>query len=208
MKIKNGASPLQKAVCISVLNIVLNLLLALCKLLAGVFAQSGVLVSDAVHSAADTLCTVLVLSGIGYAAGHPGNKTRKVQAGIVLLLAAVIAGTGIRMTGSAVAVACGLQSTQRPGAAAVAVSAACVAVKAVMFLLTRHFAKQTDNAMLLADAFHHRSDCLSSLLVLLNVISACCCLPVLEVPSRLVLGGVLLFSAVQLCVKTKKDILQ
>ena len=52
------------AVKVSVLTIVANTVLALLKLLAGVFAGSRALVSDAVHSASDVFSTLIVIIGV------------------------------------------------------------------------------------------------------------------------------------------------
>lgn len=54
----------QVAMKVSVVTIIANLLLSVFKLFAGVFAHSGAMISDAVHSASDVFSTFVVMIGI------------------------------------------------------------------------------------------------------------------------------------------------
>lgn len=183
---------------VSVFNIVLNLLLVVLKAVAGLAAGSDMLLSDAVHSCADTLCTVLVLSGIGFAAKHPGALAEKVQAAVVFVLALTIGGTGAGMLYGACSLLSGKAQTAPPTAVAVVAAGFCMLIKAGMSLATARMAKRLRNDTLLADAHHHRSDCLSSLLVLVGVAAAFVQLPAAEIIARVLLGCSLLCSAVSL----------
>ncbi|MBQ6864824.1 MAG: cation transporter [Clostridia bacterium] len=198
-------TPLQQAMRVSVLNIVLNFLLVLLKTVTGILAKSPVLVSDAVHSAADTLCTVLVLSGIGYAANHPGILAKRLQTAVICLLSVLIAGTGLRMMYGGIVLLTEGSNGEIPGTAAVAAGAVCMTVKAMMFLFTRRYAIRTGNPMLLADAFHHRADCASSLLVLISVGAAFLQCLWADALARLLLGGILVVSAVSLCGQSRRQ---
>ena len=190
----NGHTPLQKCMRVSFFNIILNLLLVLCKAAAGIFAHSTVLVSDALHSGADTLCTVLVLSGLGYEAKHPGTRAKKVQGGIIAVLAAAIGATGMGMLSGAVRILCGHRELP-PDRFALVMAVLCVAVKAAMYINTKRIAGQSRNDCLLADAFHHRADCMSSLLVVSSVLCARLQWAVPDAIARIALGLFLLASA-------------
>lgn len=168
-KHEKGHPPLQKAMRVSVFNIFLNFFLVLCKAAAGVFAHSPVLLNDALHSCADTLCTVLVLSGLSYEAKHPQAETKKMQGGIITVLSAVIGATALGMLAGAVKILCG-HTELPPDSLALAIAVLCVATKAAMYVNTKRIARQSGNECLLADAFHHRSDCFSSLLVVSSVV--------------------------------------
>ncbi len=183
---------------VSVLNIILNLILSLIKACAGVLTGNAVLIRDAIHSTADTLCTVLVLSGISLQAKKPGAFADKIQRAIIHTLAVVIAITGIGMATSAFALL--RNDMQSPADSPVAVLTAflCVAIKALMSFFTAKIAKQTNNDTLFADAAHHRSDCLSSLLVLCSVACSYLQQPLPDFIARLLLGGCLLASAISL----------
>ncbi|MBQ3519364.1 MAG: cation transporter [Clostridia bacterium] len=194
----DGQVQLQKAMHVSVLNIILNLILSAVKGAAGLLTDCDVLVRDAVHSAADTLCTVLVLSGIGLQAKRPGAFAEKMQRAVIFILALAIAATGIGMAISAFELIKGITQPQPDSPTAVIIACLCVIVKALMSIATARIAKQQHNNTLLADAAHHRSDCLSSLLVLCSVACTYWQQPVPDIIARLLLGCCLMASAISL----------
>lgn len=194
----DGQVQLQKAMHVSVLNIILNLILSAVKGAAGLLTDCDVLVRDAVHSAADTLCTVLVLSGIGLQAKRPGAFAEKMQRAVIFILALAIAATGIGMAISAFELIKGITQPHPDSPTAVIIACLCVIVKALMSIATARIAKQQHNNTLLADAAHHRSDCLSSLLVLCSVACTYWQQPVPDIIARLLLGCCLMASAISL----------
>ena len=83
---------------VSVISIVVNVLLSLIKLLAGLFAHSGAMISDAVHSASDVFSTLVVMAGVSLSnkqadKEHPFGHER-LECVASLLLAVVLAATG------------------------------------------------------------------------------------------------------------------
>ncbi len=200
----DGQVQLQKAMHVSVLNIILNLVLSAVKGAAGLLTNSEVLLRDGIHSAADTLCTMLVLSGIGLQAKKPGAFAEKMQWAVIFILALAIAATGIGMAISAFELIQGIAQPQPDSPAAVLTAVFCVVVKALMSIFTARIARQMHNTTLLADAAHHRSDCLSSLLVLCSVACTYWQQPVPDIAARLLLGCCLLTSAVSLGYKAIK----
>lgn len=200
----NGKAQLKKAMHVSVFNIILNILLAAIKGTAGVLTSSDVLIRDGIHSAADTLCTVLVLSGIGLQAKRPGAFAERMQRAVIFVLAVAIAGTGIGMIVSAFDLIRGDAQPQPDSPVAVMTAALCVLVKALMSFFTARTAKRMHNNTLLADAAHHRSDCLSSILVLCSVACTYWQQPVPDIVARLLLGCCLIVSAVSLGITAVK----
>lgn len=201
---RNGQADLKKAMLVSVLNIILNILLSMVKGTAGVLTHSEVLIRDGIHSAADTLCTVLVLSGIGIQAKKPGAFAEKMQRTVIFILAVAIAATGIGMAISAFDLIRGTTQPQSASPAAVVTAMLCVVIKAMMSFFTARTAKQMHNDTLLADASHHRSDCFSSLLVLCSVACTYWQQPVPDIVARLLLGCCLMVSAVSLGITAVK----
>ena len=63
----------KEAMTVSSVSIVVNVLLSLFKLLAGVIAHSGAMISDAIHSASDVFSTIIVMVGI-HLAGRKSDK--------------------------------------------------------------------------------------------------------------------------------------
>ncbi len=200
----NGQSQLQKAMHVSVLNIILNLVLSAVKGGAGILTNCDVLVNDAVHSAADTICTVLVLSGIGLQAKKPGKHAERLQHAVIFILALAIAATGIGMGISALQLLNGTAQAQSNTPASVATAVLCMVIKALMSIFTQRIAKRLQNDTLLADAMHHRSDCISSALVLCSVGCNYLQQTIPDIVARLLLGCCLMASAVSLGIKALK----
>ena len=95
----------QTAMHVSKVSILVNVLLSAGKLAAGIFASSGAMISDAVHSASDVFSTIIVMVGIrisGKAADkrHPyGHERMECVAAILLSVVLAITGAGIGLEG-------------------------------------------------------------------------------------------------------------
>ena len=91
----------KEAMKVSTVSIVVNVLLSLFKLLAGVIAHSGAMISDAIHSASDVFSTIIVMVGIHLAGRksdkeHPyGHERMECVAAIVLATVLAVTGLGI-----------------------------------------------------------------------------------------------------------------
>ena len=84
---------------VSIISIAVNAVLTLFKLFVGIAAQSGAMVSDAVHSGSDVFSTLIVIAGVTVAekrpdSGHPYGHER-MECVASLLLAVILAATGI-----------------------------------------------------------------------------------------------------------------
>ena len=171
---------------VSFVTIAGNLLLSLLKLAAGLLAHSGAMVSDAVHSASDVFSTVIVLIGVRISAKasdreHPyGHERLECVAAIVLSVILLITGLFIGYGGIRKIVGAAVETPVVPGTAALGAAILSIAVKEAMFWYTRRWAKEIDSAALMADAWHHRSDALSSVGALIGIAGARMGFPVLD----------------------------
>lgn len=195
---EKGTVLLRNASHMSVLNMILNLLSVAVKAAAGWLCGSTVLLSDAVHSAADSLSTVFVLSGLFFTKKHPGRAALCLQGCIILFLSFVILAAGGNMAKGGILILLNRMTADCPDLAAAFVAGGCALLKAVMFCLTRICAKRTDSPILYADACHHRADCFSSLLVLCSIAADRLQMPRVNAGMRLLLGVVLAVSFVSL----------
>ncbi len=176
----------QIAMRVSYVSIAVNLLLSLLKLAAGLLARSGAMVSDAVHSASDVFSTLVVMVGVRLSSKdsdreHPyGHERMECVAAIVL--AAVLFATGLFIGYGGVRKIVGAETEDLavPGLLALAAALVSIVVKEAMFWYTRHYARQVDSDALMADAWHHRSDALSSVGALLGIGGARLGFPVLD----------------------------
>ena len=174
----------QVAVGVSTVTIVINVALSVFKFAAGILARSGAMVSDAVHSASDVLATLIVILGVKLAgraadADHPyGHERLECVAALVLGIILGATGLGIGWTGIRKIV--GGEDLTSPGALALAAAVVSIVVKEAMFWYTRAAARRIDSSALMAEAWHHRSDALSSVGSFAGILGARLGWPVLD----------------------------
>lgn len=165
------------AMKVSIVSVIWNLLLSVGKLFAGIFANSGAMISDAVHSASDVFSTIIVMIGVKISGkdsdnDHPYGHER-LECVAAIILATVLAATGIGIGyGAVVKIMAGDYNVEMPGILALVAAVVSILVKELMFWYTRYYAKQIDSSALMADAWHHRSDSLSSIGALIGIIGA------------------------------------
>ena len=166
------------AMRVSGVSIAVNLLLSLAKLAAGLIARSGAMISDAVHSASDIFSTVIVMIGVrlsGKAADreHPyGHERMECVAAIVLAVVLLITGLAIGWSGAQKLLSSQRDALPVPGLLALLAAVVSIAVKEGMFWYTRYHARRLGSPALMADAWHHRSDALSSIGALVGIAGA------------------------------------
>jgi cation diffusion facilitator family transporter len=167
-------------------SIIVNLLLSTFKLSAGVLAHSSAMISDSAHSLSDVLSTVIVMIGVKLAnqksdRDHPyGHERLECVAGILLSAGLFAVGIGIGMSGVRDVIRGNYTSLVQPGLAALIAAAASIAVKEGMYRYARSAAERTDSSALMADAWHHRSDALSSIGSFGGILGARMGFPVLD----------------------------
>ena len=154
------------AVGVSTVTIVINLTLAGFKFLAGFLAHSGAMISDAVHSASDVLATLIVILGVKLAGrdadrSHPYGHER-LECVAALILAVILGATGLGIGWSGIRKITGSGELAVPGLLALIAAVVSIVVKEAMFWYTWLAAKKINSSALKAEAWHHRSDALSS----------------------------------------------
>lgn len=166
------------AMKVSFVSIVANVVLSVFKLLAGVLAHSGAMVSDAIHSASDVFSTFIVIMGIRISSKksdkeHPyGHERMECVAAIVLATVLAVTGLGIGCSAVAKILSGDYEKIEIPGLLALVAALVSIAVKEGMYWYTRINAKKIDSSALMADAWHHRSDALSSVGALIGIAGA------------------------------------
>lgn len=166
------------AMRVSAVSIAANLLLSCFKLLAGVLAHSQAMVSDAVHSASDVMSTIVVIVGVKLSGQssdeeHPyGHERMECVASIVLAVILLFTGLAIGQKAVSQIFSGETASLQIPGALALVAAILSILVKEAMYHYTRINARRIDSSALMADAWHHRSDALSSIGALIGIAGA------------------------------------
>ncbi|MBQ6095744.1 MAG: cation transporter [Lachnospiraceae bacterium] len=145
-----------------------NVALAAFKLFAGIFGRSGAMISDAVHSLSDVFATLIAYVGVRLSkreedAEHPYGHER-LECVASLALGLILAGTGLGIGYSGVLKLLGDHSAlEIPTMLPLIAAVVSILVKEGMFWYTLAYAKSLDSAAFKADAWHHRSDALSSI---------------------------------------------
>lgn len=166
------------AIRVSKVSIIGNAVLSLLKLLAGIFAHSGAMVSDAVHSASDVVSSIVVIIGVRMAskesdAEHQyGHERMESVAAVVLAMLLCITGLFIGYTAIENLRIGEAGKLQIPGVPALIAAIISIGSKEAMYWYTRYYAKRLDSGALMADAWHHRSDALSSIGSLIGIAGA------------------------------------
>ena len=144
-----------------------NVLLAAFKLFAGILGKSGAMVSDAVHSLSDVFATVIAWIGVRLSrrkedTEHPYGHER-LECVASLALGLILAGTGIGIGWSGIRkLLWDRGSIEIPTMLPLIAAVISIAVKEGMYQYTMHYARMLDSAAFKADAWHHRSDAISS----------------------------------------------
>ena len=174
------------AMKVSWVSVAVNLILSAGKLLAGIFANSGAMISDAVHSASDVLSTFIVMIGVNIASKQAdehhryGHERFESVASVTLALILLETGLLIGWKGLKTIFSGSYDDLAAPGALALAAAVVSIVVKEWMYWYTRAAAKKIGSDALMADAWHHRSDSLSSIGALVGIAFAMGGFPIMD----------------------------
>lgn len=160
---------------VSYISIAVNLGLTLYKFVSGILGNSQALVSDAVHSASDVFSSIIVLIGIRFAAKeadeyHPyGYERFECVAAILLSFLLTATAVGIGYSAATSIIFGEYEAAELPNFVALVAAIVSIAAKEGMYWYTRYNAKKINSTALMADAWHHRSDSLSSVGALIGI---------------------------------------
>lgn len=148
---------------------VVNIALAIAKVIAGVLGRSGAMVADAVHSLSDLASDVVVILFVKLAAKpqdehhHYGHGKYETLATTIIGLALGAVGIGILVdSGLRIADVIGGEELPQPRVIALVVAVFSIVSKEVLFQKTIRVGRRVNSAAVVANAWHHRSDALSS----------------------------------------------
>lgn len=178
---------------VSLITIAGNVILSALKLLAGIFAHSSAMISDALHSASDVFSTIVVMIGIKFASKEPdkehpyGHERMECVAAIVLSIVLFMTGLGIGIDALQTIGNGNYHQLQVPGMFALIAAIISIISKEGMYWYTRYYARRIDSGALMADAWHHRSDALSSIGAFIGIGGAMLGFPVMDAVASLVI---------------------
>ena len=164
---------------VTLCGLVVNILLTVGKLIAGLLGRSAAMLADAAHSASDLATDALVL-GFVRVSGKPQDDSHDYGHGkfetlgaviVGLVLIGVAAGIFVDSAERIEAVADGT-GIPRPGVVALVAAAVSIVAKELLYRYTLACACKANSSMLRANAWHHRSDALSSVATLVGIAGA------------------------------------
>lgn len=155
---------------VTLIGFFVNVVLSVGKLIAGIVGHSGAMIADGVHSISDFFTDLVVLvfvrvSAIPKDEDHDyGHGKFETLATIIIGLALFFVGAGI-LYKSIKLILCvvGGESIAQPKAIALIAAAVSIIVKEILFQYTRKEGEKANSPVMVANAWHHRSDALSSI---------------------------------------------
>ncbi len=187
---------------VSINTIIGNIILSILKVICGVISSSSAIIADGIHSLSDVFTTIGVIVGLKLSSknadrGHPYGHERiesitSLFLSIVLFIVAIWIGY------------CGVENILTknytiPGKSAIAAAIISIVSKEAMYFYTIKYAKKIKSTSLKADAWHHRSDSLSSIGVLIGLIGARNGYPVLDPLAAIIICLIIIKVSYDIC---------
>ena len=174
----------QEAKRITLIGALVNLVLAAAKVGGGLLGNSWALVADGIHSFSDLVTDGLVLFGAAQGAREPDARHPyghgKVETMVTLLLGLVLVATALGILLSGVERIQLLDDLAVPSHLVIWVAVVAILSKEVLFHYTVVVAKRQNSNLLKANAWHHRTDSVSSVIVLVGVVGSMFGFPYLD----------------------------
>lgn len=189
---------------VSRVGIIGNVFLASFKLLAGIFGRSGAMVSDGLHSLSDVFATLIAYIGVVLSKQkedkeHPYGHER-IECVAALILGLILAGTGIAVGYSGIhKLYYERETLEIPTVLPLIAAVVSIISKEAMFWYTLYYAKRLDLAAFKADAWHHRSDAISSVGSFVGIGMAMIGFPVMDPIASLLICLLIIKVAYDIC---------
>ena len=189
----------KNALKVTLLGLAANLILALAKGFIGIIANSSALIADAGHSVSDLLSDGITLwavrmSGIPKDKNHPYGHGKFETVG-TFIISLLLLFTGIGVAGH---VFNRMDATVVPGTIALWMAGIAIIVKEALFHVTRMVGRRTGSRVLMANAWHHRSDAISSVAALLGIAGAQLGIPLMDPIAGMLVAGLIIKTGIDI----------
>jgi cation diffusion facilitator family transporter len=162
---------LQTARRVALLGMVINVVLASVKIFAGVIGNAYVLIADGIESALDVGGSLIIWSGLTFAA-RPPDETHPYGHGKAEPVAAIVVAVGVL----AAALGLAIQSVRElflphhaPAPFTLAVLIVVVIVKEILYRKVMRFGRDVESTAVQTDAWHHRTDAMTSIAAFIGI---------------------------------------
>lgn len=167
------SSRYEEATRVTVLSIIWNVILTIIKMTSGILGKSSSMVADALHSASDVISSLGVLIG-NYISKEPNDKEHnygheKAETLVSFLLSILLIFVALKIASGGIKSLFNINEVQVPTILPLLVSVISVAIKEYQYRITVKVANKINSPSLKADAWHHRSDALSSVAAFIGI---------------------------------------
>lgn len=166
----------KQIISVTIWGAVANIVLTLAKLAAGILGRSAAMVADAIHSLSDLISDAVVLAMVKIAGKDKdeshnfGHGKFETLATVVVSLLLLVVGVSLMSKGiEKIRFVAGGGVIEKPGMIALWAALFSIAVKEVLYQWTARVGKSVNSQTLVANAWHHRSDALSSVGALIGI---------------------------------------
>lgn len=161
---------------ISFTSIIVNFFLFLLKLFSGIIFGSSSMISDAVHSLSDVLCSFVALFGFRISRGEADRKHpyghERLESIVAILLSFILFGVSLMLGISGINDILYEKDNTAPSFYAIVIVIISILIKEWMYWYTMNGAKKVNSDVLKADAWHHRTDSFSSIGSLIGIVGS------------------------------------
>lgn len=194
---------------VSVYTIILNMILSLIKIIAGVLGKSSAMIADGIHTASDVLTTVIVIIGLSIASKeadkeHPYGH-EKFESAMAKLISMLLFATGLYIGYQGIMVLI-TGDFARPKGIALVAAALSILVKEGMYRYTIITAHKIKSTSMEADAWHHRSDAFTSIGTFLGILGAMVGFPFLDPVAAIIVSVFVMKVGVDLYLKSINEL--
>lgn len=163
----------EEATKVTLISIMWNIILTLIKILGGVVGKSNAMIADGLHSASDIISSLGVLIG-NKIAKTPHDKEHnygheKAETLVSFLLSMLLIYVALTISFNGVNSLLNLENVQVPTFLPLIISVISIGIKEYQYRITIKVAKKINSPSLKADAWHHRSDALSSVAAFIGI---------------------------------------
>lgn len=181
-----------------------NVFLAVFKLIAGIAGHSTAMLSDSIHTLSDVIATFIAYIGVVLSRKKADDKHpyghERMECVASLILSFILFATGVEIGKKCItAIADGsYKQLAIPGMLAVIAALVSIITKEAMFWYTMRYAKLLKSSAFKADAWHHRSDALSSIGALIGIVGARHGFPVLDQVAGILICLMIMWVAIEI----------
>lgn len=181
----------RQAKLITLIGAFLNAFLGVLKWVCGIWLQSHALIADGLHSLSDLLSDGMVLVASKFGSQHAderhpyGHQRFETAATLMLSLLLILAGLGI-MSDAFFAIL--HHEIQKPKPLALAIALISMITNEVLYYYTHRVGEKINSLLIIANAWHHRSDSLASLVVLIGIFGSLVGITWLDAAAALFVG--------------------